>query len=390
MATGHSTFARRLAAVLLVAAIVGAVTLSVMQFFDAFRSTVPVTLTADRAGLVMNPDAKVRLRGVTIGRVAKISPDGDRVTLHLDVNSDELSRVPADVTAQIRSNTIFGAKSVDLSVPPNSSGPNLRAGDTIAADRVQVELNTVFGRLVDVLAQLQPEKLNATLGAVDTALHGRGEQIGQGLDDLSQTVGKLNPALDALNADFRDTATVTEVYADSFANIARALDNVTTTGNTLLDNASSLDAVLVNTTGLANTVNSIVGPKKQTLIGALTDLDPVSQMLGYQAPGLACFLKTAAGVLPKALPIFGDKTGYISLNAGVLPGKEPYRYPEDLPKVNAQGPPTCAYGLSDFNDPAHPPFYVTDNAAQPYQPRFTAKLNPEKLFQIMFGPTARG
>ena len=47
MATGHSMLARRLAAVLLVAAIVGAVTLSVMQFFDAFRSTVPVTLTAD-------------------------------------------------------------------------------------------------------------------------------------------------------------------------------------------------------------------------------------------------------------------------------------------------------------------------------------------------------
>ncbi|GAA2063605.1 MCE family protein [Williamsia deligens] len=390
MATEHSLTARRLAAVVLVAAIVAAVTLSVMQFFDAFRSTVPVTLTADRAGLVMNPNAKVRLRGVTIGKVATISSDGDHVVLHLDVDSDQLSRVPADVTAQIRSNTIFGAKSVDFSVPANSSGPNLRSGSTISADRVQVELNSVFGRLVGVLAALQPEKLNATLGAVDTALHGRGQQIGQGLADLSTTVGALNPALDSLNADFRDTATVADVYADTFGDIARALDNTTTVGNTLLDNASGLDALLVNTTGLANTVNSIVAPKKQTLIGALTNLDPVSQLLGYQSPGLACFLKTAAGVLPKALPIFGDKTGYISLNAGLLPGKEPYRYPEDLPRVNANGAPTCGYGLSDFNDPRHPPFYVTDNAPQPYQPRFTAKYNPEKLFQLMFGPAARG
>ena len=390
MATGHSTFSRRLAAVVLVAAIVGAVTLSVMQFFDAFRSTVPVTLTADRAGLVMNPDAKVRLRGVTIGRVTTIRPDGDKVVLHLDVDSGQLSRVPADVTAQIRSNTIFGAKSVDLKAPPDSSGPHLRAGATISSDRVQVELNTVFGRLVDVLAQLQPEKLNATLGAVDTALHGRGAQIGQGLADLSETVGAINPSLDALNADFRDTATVTNVYADSFASIARALDNTTTVGNTLLDNASALDALLVNTTGLANTVDSIVGPKKQTLIGALTNLDPVSELLGYQSPGLACFLRTAAGVLPKALPIFGDKTGYISLNAGALPGKEPYRYPQDLPRVNAQGPPTCAYGLSNVSDPRHPPFYVTDNAPQPYQPRFTSKFDPSKLFEIMFGPAPRG
>lgn len=209
---------RRLAAVLLVAAIVGAVTLSVMQFFDAFRSTVPVTLTADRAGLVMNPDAKVRLRGVTHRRVAKISSDGDHVVLH---PRRRLRRTVARARRRDRTDPLQHhlRRQVGGSQCPAelAVGPELRAPARDAADRVQVELNTVFGRLVDVLAKLQPEKLNATLGAVDTALHGRGEQIGQGLADLSTTVGALNPALDSLNADLRDTATVTNVYADSFA-----------------------------------------------------------------------------------------------------------------------------------------------------------------------------
>ncbi len=390
MRTERSSFKRKIAAVGMVAAIVIVFTLAVMQFSGGFKSTSPVTLTADRAGLVMNSDAKVRLRGVVIGRVASIEPEGDHVELKLNMDSEQLDRVPANVTAQIRSNTVFGAKSVDLDIPADPSSARLRSGGTITADRVQVELNTVFQRLVDVLAQVQPDKLNATLGALDTALSGRGDQIGQGLEDLSNLLARTNPVLGSLNRTIDATATVTNVYADVFPDLSRIIDNVTRTGNTLADNSSNLDALLVNTTGLANTVNGIIAPKKQTLMTALSNFDPVSQLLGYYAPGLSCFLKATAGAGKKALPIFGDKTGYISLNAGVLPGKEPYRYPEDLPKVNVSGPPTCALGLSDINATTHAPFYVGDTGNLPYQPRTTPKADPRKLFASMFGPAPRG
>ncbi|MGU3291859.1 MCE family protein [Williamsia sp. M5A3_1d] len=390
MRTEHSTLQRRIGALVLVTAIVAAFALAVLQFNNTFRSTSAVTLTADRAGLVMNPDAKVRLRGVTIGRVTRISPQGDRVQLALDIDTDQLNKVPANVEAQIRSNTVFGAKSVDLALPSDPSPARLRAGSTIAADRVQVELNTVFARLVDVLAKVQPEKLNATLGAIDTALSGKGDQIGQGLDDLSKLLERTNPTLPELNRTFRATGIVTDTYADAFPDLSRLIDNLTRTGNTLADRSTNLDALLVNTTGLADTVNGIVAPKKATIMTALSNLDPVSQLLGYYSPGLACFLRATDGAGRKALPIFGETTGYLSLNAGVLPGKEPYRYPEDLPKVGVQGPPTCALGLSDINATAHAPFYVGDTAPQPYQPRTTPKADPRKLFEIMFGPVPRG
>jgi phospholipid/cholesterol/gamma-HCH transport system substrate-binding protein len=54
------------------------------------------------------------------------------------------------------------------------------------------------------------------------------------------------------------------------------------------------------------------------------------------------------------------------------------------------GPPTCQDGLSDPDSAAHTDFYVGDNAAFPYQPRTTAKADPTKLFQVMFGPVPRG
>ncbi len=43
------------------------------SFDGTFRSYVPVTLTADRSGLVMDTDAKVMMRGVQVGRVSQIS-----------------------------------------------------------------------------------------------------------------------------------------------------------------------------------------------------------------------------------------------------------------------------------------------------------------------------
>lgn len=383
-------WAKKLAATCMVVALIAVCALAGLQFLGSFSSTVPVTLTADRAGLVMNPDAKVRLRGVVVGRVGDISESADGVTLKLNMNPDQLKYIPANVRADIKSNTVFGAKSVNLEIPEDPSKARLSRGSTIETDHVVVELNTIYQRLVDVLAEVQPEKLNATIGAIDTALSGRGEEIGQGFADLSDLLRKTNPHLDALSRDIEAGAEFTNVYADAMPDLLKVVENFTFTGNTLLDKSSDLDALLMNVTGMADTINGVIAPSKATIISTLSNLNPTAALLGYQAPGLACFITSTAAAGQKALPVFGIETGYVALNAGLLPGKEPYRYPEDLPRVNVDGPPTCQDGLSDPDSAAHTDFYVGDNAAFPYQPRTTAKADPTKLFQVMFGPVPRG
>ncbi len=214
-----------------------------------------------------------------------------------------MSKIPGNVVADIKSNTIFGAKAVNFVVPPGEAEGELTAGAVIPpADRVVVELNTVFQQLVSVLADLQPEKLNATLGAVDTALSGQGEDIGVALEQLTTLLGKTNPHLPALNRLFREGgATVTNVYADSMPDLMRTVDNFTVVGNTLVDNTSNLDALLINATGMANTIDGVIAPTKKTLIGALSDLNPIAALLGYNSPGIKCFL-TAGGPSPRRSP----------------------------------------------------------------------------------------
>ncbi|WP_293023010.1 MlaD family protein, partial [Mycolicibacterium sp.] len=58
-----------------------------------------MTLTSPRAGLVMDRDAKVKFLGVQIGKVSLISYDGASAQLTLAIRTDELSKIPANVTA---------------------------------------------------------------------------------------------------------------------------------------------------------------------------------------------------------------------------------------------------------------------------------------------------
>ncbi len=160
---------KKIAAVALVLSLVAIVVAALTTFAGGFDTTVPVTVTSERAGLVMDPQAKVRLRGVEVGRVASMSHDGDTARINLDLDPDMLWMIPANAAVEIKSTTVFGAKNVNFLVPASPSNRSLEAGAVISADNVTVEFNTLFEHLSEVLQKLEPDKLNATLGAVSSA-----------------------------------------------------------------------------------------------------------------------------------------------------------------------------------------------------------------------------
>ena len=142
-------------------------------------------------------------------------PDGG-AALHLAIDPDSVSAIPANVGAEITSSTVFGSKYVEL-VPPDQPSPqNLQAGTRIqGGGKVTVELNTVFEKLVSVLSHVEPAKLNQTLGALSKSLNGRGEKFGQTLVDLDSALANLNPALDNLNHVLEVSPTVFNALADA-------------------------------------------------------------------------------------------------------------------------------------------------------------------------------
>ena len=69
----NSSWVRPLTGLALIVAIGLIIALAIGLFQGSFTKTEPVTVISDRAGLVMNNDAKVKMRGVQVGKSIRSS-----------------------------------------------------------------------------------------------------------------------------------------------------------------------------------------------------------------------------------------------------------------------------------------------------------------------------
>ncbi|WP_072687002.1 MCE family protein [Rhodococcus marinonascens] len=379
----HSGVKKKLAALALVVSLLTIVGVSLAMFNGTFTKSVPVTVTSDRSGLVMDPDAKVKLLGVEVGRVGSIEDVTNGAELELAIYPDMLSLIPSNVLVEITSTTVFGAKYVNFTMPAAPSSSHLQSGSVIASDNVTVEFNTVFQHLSDVLVQVQPEKLNATLGAISSALRGRGDELGALLEQGDEYLAKMNPSLPQLQEDLSKAAQVTDVYADTAPDLLQVLDNVTATSATVVDEQDNLDAVLLNVIGLADTANTLLSDNEQNLESVLDLLLPTTELLNEYSPEISCFIVGLNNVIPLAEQLIGGNQPGIALSASFLYGQEPYTYPQDLPKVNATGGPNC-YGLPNPDPNVNAKFVVADTGTVPFVPSTEVQVNLPKVFQLLF------
>ncbi|MBB5165407.1 MCE family protein [Mycobacterium sp. AZCC_0083] len=382
---GVSTYARPLAGFGLVAAIVLILALAVALFRGDFTKTVPVTVIADRAGLVMNPDAKVKMNGVEVGKVSSIDyqPDGT-AALRLAMDPTALPLIPGNVKADIASSTVFGSKFVQLQAPPDPSGQPLREGQVLRGEHVTVEINTVFQQLVSVLSKIDPAKLNETLGAISSAVGGRGEKFGQTLTDFNALLAKIEPSLPNLARDIESAVPVLNAYGDAAPDLIRTVDNSTRVSQTIVDQQQQLDEFLVSAIGLADVGNDVVGGNRQAITDVMHLLVPTTDLLNKYHETLYCAIG-GLGQFTKSppLPLPGVVVSS-SFNLGI----ERYRYPKDLPKVAAKGRPYCQeLGLPVVPPEWNPPSIIGDSGSNPWQyGNRGIVLNSDGLKQFLFGP----
>jgi phospholipid/cholesterol/gamma-HCH transport system substrate-binding protein len=359
------------------------IAVAVGLFRGSFTETVPVTVLSSRAGLVMNPDAKVKMRGVQVGKVDSIEsrPNGQAV-LHLAMYPSDMHLIPANVLVDITEPTVFGAKFVDLVPPAQPSARSLRAGQVLDSQHVTVEINTVFQHLTAVLGTLDPAKLNETLGAVSQALSGRGEKIGQAFSDLDSFLAKFDPSLPALSHDIAVSAPVFNAYADAAPDLVKTVANSARISQTFVDEQHNLDALLVSAIGLADVGNDLLSANRKGLTDVLHLLVPTTNLTNEYNKALWCGF---AGLAEEGkFPPLSEPS--INIIAGLTWGAERYRYPTNLPKVAATGGPQCLdLPKRPFNTNAK--LVVADTGADPVgygNPQLL--INSDLLKQLLYGP----
>ncbi len=320
------------------------------SFLGTFRRSVAVTLTSDRSGLVLETGAKVKMRGVDVGRVRAIEGGQGDARLQLDIDTDQVRFIPANIGARINVTTVFGAKFVDLVYPEAPRAERLHAGAVLQATTVTTEVNTVFENVVDLLKMIDPMKLNAVLTSVADAVRGRGERIGKATTALNDVLSALNARSDIFRDDVRAFKSLNDTYAAAAQDILTILDSAATTSATIVNHQSELNTVLLNTIGLSRDGTTLLGSSKDDLVSVINSLEPTTSLLEKYSPTYTCMLQGAQWVVDHSDPIFGGDGRTFVVDVALLPGNDPYVYPDNLPKIAAKGGPGGKPGCGSLPD----------------------------------------
>ncbi|UVO14430.1 MCE family protein [Mycobacterium sp. SVM_VP21] len=389
MQTGSRRTQVRIAAAVLGAILLAATVFTYLSYVSVFSSTDKVTVTSPRAGLVMEQDAKVKYRGIQVGKVKSIKYSGDQAKLSLAIDSSAMHQIPSNAAVHIAGNTIFGAKSVEFVPPPVPSGATLRNGANVQASDVQLEVNTLFQKLTDLLDKLDPVQLNGSVSALAEGLRGNGDNLGALLSGLNSYLGKFNPKLSQLQTGFAKTAIVGNIYGDAAPDLAATFDNVPAISKTLVDQRENLNKALLATTGLANNGYDTFAPAADDFIAGVQRFRAMSSLLAEYSPEFGCLLKGIQGALERFGPSIGGTKPALYVQSSFIPGSPAYTYPESLPVANATGGPNCR-GLPDIPSKQYggswfrSPFLVTDSAYIPFQPNTEVQFDAPSTAQFLF------
>ncbi|MFJ2667482.1 MCE family protein [Nocardia fluminea] len=350
-----------------------------------FTPSTRVYLFADRAGLLMGPGSDVKVHGVVVGRVSAVESEGGRAKLTLDLNPAQARRIPDNVGAQIAPTTLFGRKFVTLAWPQQPSTAVLRAGSVIDGAQSPIEVNDVFQTLLSILKVIEPQKVNATLTALGTALGGHGTRFGDLMVATDRYLGQFNEAIPALQRDIPLLADNFDTLATATPDLMTAVENMTTTSNTIVEKQVQLSAFLLSFTTFGNIGDSFLTEAGTPLISAVAALEPSLRVLAEQSSSFPCFLSALNQDRVFLERGFGGGRAGLNILGTLLLGDAPYSYPKDLPVNGADNPPSCyGYPYSTASPPVgHTDFNVGTTVYGPIR-------GPEDLLGNPFAPLIYG
>ena len=330
-------------AILLVIVVVAGILLF-LQFRGDFTPKAPLTLMSPRAGLVVEPGAKVTYNGVEIGRVSRIAEartdDTPMARLTLEIDPDYLRFIPANAVAEIRATTVFGNKYISFSSPEHPVAQRISSGKVIEAASVTTEFNTLFETVTALAEQVDPVKLNQTLTATATALAGVGDRFGESLVDGNRILGELNPRMPLLRYDTGQLASLADVYSEASPDLWDGLQSAVMTAHTLTAHRDDIDETLMAALGFADEATGTFEQAGPYLVRGAADLVPTTKLLDDYRAMIFCSIRNYSEVGPEIARVLGGDNGYSLRSAGTVFGAgNPYIYPDNLPRVNARGGP---------------------------------------------------
>ncbi|MGH3759021.1 MCE family protein [Actinophytocola sp.] len=349
-----ATIRRRLLGIGFIVVVAALVSLSIAMYNKAFTPVVRVSLTTDKLGNQLQVHGDVKVRGLIVGEIRRITPTAQGSELELALDPAKVDVIPRDVSARFIPKTLFGDRYVALQIPDDADPRPLAEGDRIEQDKSApaVELSQALDHLLPVLQAVQPQKLSTTLTAISTALEGRGKQLGETLVDLGELVDEINPHVPQLTHDLRALVEVSDTYSEAIPDFVDALSDLSVTSRTIAEQKANLRALFAEMTNTSANLESFLRANSDNLIRLADSSRDTLELLARYSPSYPCFLKQMASLVDASKPVFGGGTNKPGLHATieVVVDKGPYEPGVDDPEFNEHRGPRC-YDPEQMGDP---------------------------------------
>lgn len=345
----------------------------------------------------------VTYRGVEVGKVSSVTPTPQGATADLSLQTS--TRIPANLTANVRSVSAVGEQYVDL-VPRGGGPPFLEDKSVIHRDRTTVpqKVGPVLDQLSALVGSIPKEKVTQLLDESFHAFNGAGYDLGSLLDSGSRIAADANATGDRTRALIEDSAPLLDAQAQSVDALHTWTSKLNAVTAQLVHDDANLRTILRTGPDAAQEASRLLEQLKPTLPILLANMTTVGQVGVTYNPSLRQLLVllppyvAGFGALSQLNNPEGLSYGAFSLmngdpppcTVGFLPPSQ-WRSPADTTTIDTpddlycklpQDSPIAVRGVR--NDPCmgHPgkraPTVEICNSDKPYEPL--------AMHQHVFGP----
>ncbi|WP_199807109.1 MULTISPECIES: MCE family protein [unclassified Streptomyces] len=274
------------------------------------------------------PGSDVRVLGIRIGEVKRITPEGGRVRVELEY--EEGRKLPADAQAAIINSSVVSDRYVQL-LPVYRKGPVLRDGDVIPESRtaVPVELDRIFDSLHTTSEALGPKgankdgSLSRLLGVSADNLEGQGENLNQTVEDLSQAVTTLSDGRGDLFGTVRNLQVFTAALAADDRSVRSFNDSLADVAEQLAAERKDLAAALKHLGAALGDVSEFVKENKSSLTSNVRGLSKVTKVLVTQRAALEELLEVAPTGLSNLQNAYNASAGTLDTRNNAQQSQDP-------------------------------------------------------------------
>ena len=223
---------------------------------------------ADAAGLT--PGSDVRIAGLKVGTVSKVTLDADRVLVTMSVSGG--TTIPRDATALISLKTILGTKSVVINA--QGPGPYMRNGDRIPLDRTEIpfEIYQTTNATVDLLTNVNGKELNDAFKALAEITADPNRNVAGTLKGAAKLLGTLGSKSQSLDTILSKGDEILASLDASAPNLQTVISQLNTVMGVIAQRRAVVQSLLRNTGTLAGQLGGLLRDKRPDLDTVLNDL----------------------------------------------------------------------------------------------------------------------